>query len=92
MLIFFAACTQFRVATAQNVSKVHEPSADLTPPCDHPPVAYLGPPDPDLIGDYLKAHKRYRLVIGAGEYLDHPEINNRDYVGPTARLGRESVY
>jgi hypothetical protein len=47
---------------------------------------YLSAPNPDLIGEYLRAHKRYRLVIGAGEYLDHPEINNRAYVQPTARL------
>jgi hypothetical protein len=39
-----------------------------------------------LIGEYLKAHKRYRLVIGAGEYSNHPETNNRAYVEPTARL------
>jgi hypothetical protein len=72
------------VGFAQDGPQVPEPALELRPACT--PPTYLSPPNPDTIANLLKARKRYRLVIGAGEFLDQPKINNRTYVEPTAVL------
>jgi hypothetical protein len=82
--LLWMATAFVQVAAGLPVPQTQEPAAELRPACASP--GYLPVPQPDAIADVLKARKRYRLVIGAGEYLDHPETNNRTYVAPTAAL------
>ncbi len=42
-------------------------------------------PDPDVLGSVWQGRKRYRLVVGAGEFPLSPDAN-RDFVEPTARM------
>jgi len=58
---------------------------DLVAACA--PLAYtpIKTPPPDAIAAAISASKRYRLVIGVGEYAANPEMN-RDYVDPTAQM------
>lgn len=59
-------------------------SPQLRPSCTS--QHYLPVPHPDLIASLLNGKKRYRLVIGAGEFLDQPQTNDRTFVAPTAML------
>lgn len=53
-------------------------------PCPSPP--YVNPvPAPDKVSDVWQSRKRYRLVIGAGDYSQDPSYN-RAFVTPTAEL------
>ena len=84
VLSFAAVCPQLEVSLAQTPPPVQEPAAELRPSCDLP--QYVAVPQPDIIADLLNSRKRYRLVIGAGEFLDEPETDNRPFVDPTAIL------
>jgi Caspase domain len=84
VLLIATASVETNVARAQDAPGVQEPAADLRPSCTVP--QYSPVPQPDAIADLLKARKRYRLVIGAGEFLDQPALNNRTFVEPTAIL------
>jgi hypothetical protein len=69
---------------AQVPPQVQEPAPELRPACA--PPQYSPVPPPDTIAQLLQGRKRYRLVIGAGEFLDQPALNNRTFVEPTAVL------
>jgi Caspase domain len=84
MFLIAAASVQGVGAMAQDVPAFQEPTADLRPTCTAP--QYSPVPQPDIIANLLAARKRYRLVIGAGEFLDQPDVNNRTFVEPTATL------
>src|ERR1700726_3134161 len=84
MLLIATASVQPTVAMAHEAPQVQDPPAELRPACTPPQC--LPVPIPDTIANLLKNRKRYRLVIGAGEFLDHPETNNRTFVEPTAVL------
>jgi Caspase domain len=85
VLIIACMCVFFGVAAAaQDLPPVQEPPEALRHCDPATPPQYQPAPVPDKIADILKGRKRYRLVIGAGEYMDDPEHNNRLFVENTA--------
>jgi len=95
----FAVSRQFGTAAPQDLFQLPQPPTESPAVCRQAPPRYSPAPQPDLIADLLKARKRYRLVIGAGEFVDDPGSNNRAFVEPTAvwvdkrlaELGYESL-
>lgn len=71
-------------AFSQGGPQVHEPAPNLRPSCT--PPTYQPVPQPDIIANLLSERKRYRLVIGVGQFKYDPTTNNRSYVEPTAVL------
>jgi hypothetical protein len=69
---------------AQISNSISEPPAALTPSCATPNYTPITPP-PDAVANAWNSRKRYRLVIGAGEFVIDPSMN-RSYVQPTAAL------
>jgi hypothetical protein len=64
--------------------ELHTDLAALNPKCRN--YKYTPVNDhPDRILQLFTEHKRYRLVIGAGEFRDDPDFN-RQFVAPTAEL------
>jgi hypothetical protein len=76
-------------------ARAQTPQATGTTPGDVPPALnpkcpvqqYKTPPAPDALADTMSHRKRFRLVIGAGEFTD-PDSKplNRAFVKPTAAL------
>jgi len=70
---------------SQSSVQVQPAPPALTPACSHPPYIPIPPPPPDEIQVALNQRKRYRLVIGAGEYSLDASMN-RSFVDPTASM------
>lgn len=70
--------------TADDALDTSQFPPELFPKC--PTYQYTAVQEkPDKIAGLFSDHQHYRLVIGAGTFLDHPETNNRSFVAPTAR-------
>jgi hypothetical protein len=89
-LVASAVCSYAQTNDAAGSNSSSKPAipAALTPPCTPLPT-YHTPHNPDKIDIAIKARKRYRLVIGAGEFIQSPGTNtpnpnNRSFVTPTA--------
>jgi hypothetical protein len=86
----FIAAQKGRFVPRQNtkVALLASAPARLRPVCPKPKYTRVKPPDE--IAKLLTERKRYRLVIGAGEFRDQPQFN-RAYVGETAKLIDEQL-
>lgn len=73
---------QSRTAEPHNSQSLKLPAA-VVPAC--PSLKYTRVTPPDVIAALMNKRKRYRLVIGAGEFGADPKMD-RDFVDPTARL------
>ena len=73
-----------RVFAQGTTASLSDPLPELRPACDPPKYATV--PQPDYLAETLSKQNHYRLVIGASEFQDSPDINNRAYVEATAKL------
>ena len=80
-----AAPTQAAPAQAAPAQGMPPIPTELDPHCTQKLPYQPLPTDKDAVLNFLKNRKRFRLVIGAGEFVQSPK-ENRDFINLTAEL------